>query len=314
MAETKRFGAESTEPKNRPRVMALGIGGAGRNIIEALDEEPLVYNMKIYEVGCEERPSSLPFINVSKKDLEEAYTSKVSHDLRPLSGSEKKLFEKIQKADMLYLMAGMGGEIGSWTTPTCAHLAERTNAFTISLIAMPFETENSRRIKFAEEAKSKVCEHSDILGCFRNSRLLRLNPHLPMTKAFDVMNTIIRLPMEDFNAVVTVEDIRYLKKFCSGIDEFHIGAGYGKGRNRGKYATKEALRSPWLDDFQDYSVVLTVVTSGTGLAEMEAQDALEAIREVTPDADIMWGLRKNPDIGDRTKVTLLAGKKISRRL
>lgn len=308
MAETKRFGSESAEPKNRPRVMTLGIGGAGRNIVETLGEDPSLYNMKIYEVGCDEREEAYPLIPITKKDVSEGYLSKASYDLKPFNESEERLFDTMRDAEMLYLIAGMGGETGSWTTPICAKLAKLTSAFTISLVAMPFDTENRNRINFAEEAKYRVRENSDILGCFSNSRLLRLNPNLPMTKAFEVMNSIIRLPMEDFNAVVTVEDIRYLKRFCSNAKEFHIGAGYGKGRDRGKNAAREALRSPWLDDLYDYSTILTVVTSGMGYAEMEAQDALEAIRDVAPNADIMWGLRKVPEIGDRAKVTLLAGK------
>ncbi len=308
MAETKRFGAESVEPKNRPRVMALGIGGAGRNIIMDLGKDNSLSNMKMYEVGGSDRLPSLPFIEISKRDMSDAYQLEEAYKFRPLNDSEEKIFRRIKNTDILYLIAGMGGETGSWTTPVCARLASLKNVFTVSLVAMPFNTENIDRRKFAEEAKSKVVESSDILGCFSNSKLLRLNPHLPMTKAFDVMNTIISLPIQDFNSVVTTEDIPYLKQFCTRVDEFHIGAGYGKGRKRGKYALREALRSPWLENIREYNTILTVVTSGTGYAEMEAQDALEAIREVAPESDIMWGLRKEPDIGERAKVILLAGK------
>ncbi len=308
MAETKRFGVESVDVKNRPKVMALGIGGAGRNIITTLGEDKSLSNMKTYEVGCSNRLPSLPFIEISKEDMKNAYHSDSVYKLKTPSESEEKILRRIKNTDILFLIAGMGGEMGSWATTTCSRLASRTNIFSISLVAMPFDTENIERRKFALEAKSKVKHNSNILGCFSNSKLLKLNPHLPMTKAFDVMNSIIRLPIQDFNSVVTIEDIPHLKKFCDRVSEFHIGAGYGKGRERGKYASKDALRSPWLEKLEDYETVLTVVTSGTGCAEIEAQDALETIRGSAPKADIMWGLKKDRDIGDRTKVTLLAGK------
>ncbi len=308
MASTKRFGSESLEPKERPDMMALGVGGAGRNIINTLVEDQTLSNIKMFEVGSSDRLPKLPFIEVSRNHMRDAYETAAPLSMRPLSHSEEKIIRRLEQTEILYLISGLGGETGSWTAPICAQLAEDMNLFTISLIAMPFETENENRRQFAHEAKTEMEKHSDILGCFSNSKLLKLNPHLPMTKAFEVMNTIIRLPIQDFNTVLTKEDVPYLKKFCSGNDVFHIGAGYGKGRERGRYAAREALRSPWLEDMHEYSTILTVVTSGTGYAEMEAQDALETLRDVSPDSDIMWGLRKDPDIGDRAKVTMLAGK------
>ncbi len=308
MVKIKRFGAQTEDPIKRPDTMIFGIGGAGRNILSSMIDTPHLSNVDKFEVGCVDMLPNLPFIQIDKRDMKESFDSKSSFGIRPPNPTEEKLIRRIKNADILYLLSGMGGRTGSWTTPTLAHIGKNKGAFTIALLAMPFETENTGRCRFAEEAKDRVGEHADILGVFSNSRLLSLNPHLPMTKAFDVMNNIISLPVQDLNAVVTKDDLKTLKVFCDGVDEFRIGAGYGRGRERGKRASEEALRSPWLDDFSDYRTILSVVTSGVGSAELEASDALDIISEKAPKANILWGLRKNPELGERTKVTLLAGK------
>ncbi|MFP3871314.1 MAG: hypothetical protein ACOC55_00725 [Candidatus Natronoplasma sp.] len=306
MTSTKRFGAEVADAEERPSTIALGIGGAGRNIISDMDSKSLS-NIRMYEVGTAERKPDISFIKISKDDMRDAYESALPLTKRGLTESEKRINRRIRTTDLFYLVSGLGGETGSWTTLACSELSEKFGAFTLGFFAKPFESENIARRRFADEAQEKIQEHVDVAAVFPNSKLLDINPHLPMKKAFEVMNTIMRLPMEDLNGVMTKQDISTLKEFCEDVDEFRIGAGYGKGRERGKRASKEALQSPWLEDFEDYETILTVVTSGEGAGEIEAQDAMEEIRKEWPGANIMWGLRKDPSIEDRTRVTLLAG-------
>ncbi len=312
MVEIRRFGADISGGIRRPLTAALGIGGAGRNILTSMTDQPEFANMKFFEVGVGERLPELPFMHVDKLDMYHAYESKIPVTGRPLNHTEDKIMRRITGTDIVYVVAGMGGETGSWTAYSCAQIGQLLGAFTIALVALPFNNESTERQELAREAKDKISKHADVTGVFHNSRLLRMNPNIPMTRAFEVMNTIIQLPMREFNTVITDRDIIHLKRFCNTVDEFRIGAGYGKGRERGKQASLEAFRSPWLDDTGEYETVLTVVTSGTGSGEMEAQDALDAINEWAPGANIMWGLRKDPMIGDRTRVTLLAGIKCQR--
>ncbi|GEM_PF-2016927 len=306
MTSVKRFGAEVADTEERPSTIALGIGGAGRNIISDIDSKSLT-NIRMYEVGTTEREPDISFIKISKEDMHEVYQSKYSVGNRHLTPSEKNIKRRMRSADIFYLVSGLGGDTGSWSSLACAELSKKFSAFTMGFFAKPFESENIRRRRFADEAQKKIQEHVDVAAFFSNSRLLDMDRNLPMMDAFQVMNTIMRLPMEDLNAVMTKEDIPHLKNFCKGLNEFRVGAGYGKGRDRGKRASKEALRSPWLKDFEEYYTVLAVVTSGKGTGEVEAQSAMEEIRKEWPDSKIMWGLRKDPSIDDRTRVTVLAG-------
>ncbi len=305
MGKTLRFGAEKN--RNRPDTKIFGIGGAGRNILSSLIEDKSVTNMSFYEIGEERRFTDCSFVEINKKGIMESYESISSLGEIGSGLSEDKIEHYVSDGELFYILSGLGGEVGSWTAPVCSKIASK-HGFTMAFVAIPFKNEGKDRLKLAAESKNNLSKSCDVLGVFENSRLLKMNPHLPMTKAFDVMNSIIMLPVIDFNAVMTKGDIPALRKFCSGVNEFRIGAGYGKGRERGRKASKEAYRSPWLVDPEEYETILTVVTSGEGIAELEAEDALDVIREKSPRADIMWGLKKDPSIGDRTRVTLLAGR------
>ncbi len=304
MGKTLRFGADTN--RDRPETKVLGVGGAGRNILSSLMDDRSVKNMSFFEVGGKRRFNDCSFIGVDKKEIRESYDSVVNIGNLHSNHSEEKLKCSTNSGDLFYLLSGLGGETGSWTTPVCSRIASK-KGFTMVFVAMPFRNEGGSRYTLAKESKQTISQNCDILAVFENSRLLKMSPHLPMTKAFEVMNSIIMLPIIDFNSVMTTGDIPSLREFCNGVDEFRIGAGYGKGRKRGKRASKEAYRSPWLDDPKRYETILTVVTSGKGTAELEAEDALQVIRKRSPNANIMWGLKKDPGIGDRTRVTLLAG-------
>ncbi len=306
MSEIQRFGADSADKKERPTIIALGIGGAGRNILTSI-EDPSLSNVKKYEVGESARLPDYPFIEIDKVDIKQAYTTQ-DNRYRESTASEKKIGRRIRQAELVFIVSGLGGDTGSWTSPVCASLAKEEGIFTISLVSTPFSHESKSRREFAREAQTKLEDIADITAAFSNERLLDVRPNRPINEAFEVMNSIIRLPLLEFNAVMTKNDLPYLMRFCKGVTSFRIGGGYGEGRERGKRASKEAYRSPWLEDPDTYDTVLAVVTSGKGTAEIEAEDALSVVKEKSPKADIMWGLRKEPDIGERTRVTLLAGK------
>ncbi len=307
MPEIKKFGKPTHEDKSRPSSVALGIGGAGRNIITDIQNRSLS-NVRMYEVGSESRKPEIPLISISKEDMKEAFHSKVSIEKRPLTSSEKKIKENISSADLVYLISGLGGETGSWSVPSFAELSEKYGDFTFASFAKPFETESKRRKKLAEKSLEKTSKHLDIAGIFPNEKLLDINSHLPIKKAFEVMNNIIRLPIVELNGVLTKKDMNDLKKFSERAHEFRVGAGYGKTMMRGKRAAEEALDSPWIDkDLENIEVILVVVAQQYGEGKIDADDALEKIKNECPNADILWGLKKDPSLDKRTRVTLLAG-------
>ncbi len=306
MPVLKQFGEDHTD-EDRPSTLVLGVGGAGRNIVGEIGEMSSS-NVEIFEVGTSSRPSELSFLPISKEDMKKAYNSEIDMRERLLTESEERLKNKMKDFEIIYLIAGLGGRTGSWTVPACARLGKKHSSFTMGLLAKPFESESPNRKKLSDESQDKADKYLDTSVVFPNSKLLEINPDLPIGKAFSVMNKIIKLPIVDINAILTKSDISYMKEFCKQVDEFKIGAGYGKGRKKGVRAAKEALGSPWLEGPKDPDKILVVITTSSEREIMDVEDALDKVQKSYPDADIMWGVKRDTKIGERIRVTLLAGE------
>ncbi len=307
MTVLRKFGEDHDLDDDRPSILVLGVGGAGRNIVEEI-KDISSKNLKIYEVGTSSRPPKLPYISISKEEMKQAYHSDLELDERPLTRSEKKLRGKIKGFDITYIIAGLGGRTGSWTVPVCAEICDNYNSLVFGFFAKPFDSESCSRKKLADRAQNKAQEHLDISAIFPNSKLLDIDPHLPIKKAFGVMNKIMRIPIIDLNSVITDSDIEPLNKICRGTEDYRIGAGYGKGMKKGLKAAKEAMRSPWLAEFKSYNKILTIITTGVEKLDIDIEDALEEIENNSPGAEIIFGVRKDQDLKERIRVTIIAGK------
>ena len=305
MTDMKNFGNKD-DPRKRPKSAAFGIGGAGRNIISSFDSDKYT-NIDIYEVGEKNRLKKYPTINLLKKDVEEILTSDISRKYRENTHSERILENKIQDYDVLYLLCGLGGEMGSCVSKTCSVIGKELSVFTVALFATPFKTESPSRIEFSKKTKCELDDLADISVAFSNHKLLKMNPQLSLKKAFEVMNNIISIPMEDLNGVMTREDIPKLRNFCEGVEGFSIGAGYGRGREKGIRALNEALRSPWLED-NGFERIIAIITRGEDSTKYDVQDVLESLDNKYPDSKIMYGVRENKSIKKRIRVTILASK------
>jgi cell division protein FtsZ len=87
-----------------------------------------------------------------------------------------------------------------------------------------------------------------------------------------------------------------------------MSMGRGSGQNRAVNAAKEALASPMLDvSIQGAKGVLFNVCGGNSLTLFEVSDAAKIIGEaVDPEANIIFGVNVNPNMGNEVRLTLIA--------
>ena len=69
---------------------------------------------------------------------------------------------QIGGAEVVLLLTGLGGRVGSWAAPEIAKIAKATGAFVISLAYLPFEFE-SPRVQLALESLELMKLNSDIV-------------------------------------------------------------------------------------------------------------------------------------------------------
>lgn len=310
MVEEYRFGEQSKERTKikKPDIKIFGIGGAGRNILSSVVGDPSFSKVDFFEIGGKSRIDGASFIKADKKSNKKVWESGIRMNLREIKDFKRKISKATEGADMVFFLSGLGGKTGSYTTPICSYITRENKVFTSSFVAMPFEMEGEERKRQADASLKDLLERDDITAVFENDRLLKKKPHLPMTKAFNVMNQIISLPIKDINHALTAPDLPKLREYTEGVDEFRIGGGYGKGRKKGKRAVKKAFNSPFLNDEEDHNTIISFIRKGIDPCEFVNEDVLSEIKNRFPRSDIIWGTIRDKSIGERTRVNILAGR------
>ncbi|KHO52685.1 MAG: Cell division protein FtsZ [archaeon GW2011_AR13] len=101
-----------------------------------------------------------------------------------------ELKKVVSGADMVFILAGLGGGTGTGAAPVIAHLAKETGAVVIGVVTMPFEAEKARVDK-AEFGLQELREATDTCIVLDNNRLVDIAGQLPIEQAFAVANELI---------------------------------------------------------------------------------------------------------------------------
>ncbi|MFI5335510.1 MAG: cell division protein FtsZ, partial [Opitutales bacterium] len=145
----------------RPLALKLiGVGGGGSNAVDRLKLENLA-RLQLAVVNTD-----LKALNASpvpdKILLGATVTRGLSAGGDPALGraaadaDRDKLAELVGGADLVFLVAGLGGGTGSGAAPVLAELAADAGALVIAFVTLPFSFEGGRRRKQAEEALAEL--------------------------------------------------------------------------------------------------------------------------------------------------------------
>ncbi|MDE0396445.1 MAG: sigma-70 family RNA polymerase sigma factor [Candidatus Poribacteria bacterium] len=187
----KREGSKHTET----RIKVIGVGGAGGNAVKRMIETGLT-DIEFYIVNvdqqalekCEEAIPVLIGVNttpgycganpeVGKKAAEE---------------DKEKLAAIAADADLVFIIAGMGGGTGAGAAPLIASLAREQGALAVGVVTRPFNFEGQRRAEQAEQGLQELQGNADSVVVVPNQRLLdRMDRSLKIREAFSLSDEML---------------------------------------------------------------------------------------------------------------------------
>merc|ERR1712032_300609 len=88
--------------------------------------------------------------------------------------SSNEITEALEKYNLVFITAGMGGGTGTGGCPIIAKLAKERSILTVGVVTKPFHFEGARRMKVAEEGLDNLQEFIDTLIIIPNQNLFRL--------------------------------------------------------------------------------------------------------------------------------------------
>ena len=187
----KREGSKHTGT----RIKVIGVGGAGGNAVKRMIETGLTdiefYVVNVDQQALEKCKAAIPVLigvnttpgycganpEVGKKAAEE---------------DREKLAAIVADADLVFIIAGMGGGTGAGASPLIAALAREQGALAVGVVTRPFNFEGQRRAEQAEQDLQELQGNADSVVVVPNQQLLdRMDRSLKIREAFSLSDEML---------------------------------------------------------------------------------------------------------------------------
>jgi cell division protein FtsZ len=309
--------AKSSYVPSGARIKVIGLGGSGCNAITRMVREQL---HGVEFIGMNTDAQALEITEATQRiQLGEKLTRGLGaggdHTVgrRAAEESRDAISEVVGGADMIFITAGMGGGTGTGSASIVAEIAKKTGALTIAVVTKPFSFEGTHRSKTAEEGINALMENVDTLIIIPNDRLLDLcDQKTSVDGAFRMADEVLHHGVQAIAEVITVPglinlDFADIRTIMKDAGPAWMSIGRGTGQNRAVDAAKEALASPLLDVSMQGAKGVLFNISGSNLTLYEVNNAAEVIRQaVDPQANVIFGVVLDPNMGNDVRLTLIA--------
>jgi cell division protein FtsZ len=310
--------AKTSYLPNPARIKVFGCGGGGCNAVTRMVREE-IQGVEFIALNTDAQALAITEAPV-RVQLGERVTRGLGaggdHTMGQKAAEESRddIRELVSGSDMIFVTAGMGGGTGTGSAPVVAEEAKKSGALTIAVVTKPFSFEGNHRMKTAKEGISKLLGKVDTLIIIPNDRLLELcDAKTGVDTAFRMADNVLQQGVKAISEVITVPgtinlDFADVKAVMKDAGPAWMSIGRGAGKNRAIDAAREALASPLLDvSVTGARGVLFNVVGPADLSLYEVNEAAEVIRKaVDPDANIIFGVGTNTNIGNDVHITLIA--------
>jgi len=304
MPDVLRLGQGEPVPA---RIAVVGCGGAGCNVLQQVPT-----GLGVTRVALNDAPhrsmAGIPSRLLLPRESLAGLASMDEAAVKALSSPEEKAISgAILNHDLVIPMAGLGGETGGPGAALVGRVARILNTATLALVATPFGAEGMNRRTAAERSLDLLARKVDGAVAFPNDELLRMAPHLPLLQAFQVLGAIMVRPLEDLARSMTRTDAAIIRGVLRGASRWRFGAGGGREKHRAFEAVEEAFASPWIPANRDGVERVVAVVSASDFGEPLAAEVAHEVRLAAPRASLLLGGYVEPALGDRLRVSVLAG-------
>jgi cell division protein FtsZ len=308
---------QNFEPKP-VKIKVVGIGGGGCNAVNRMVREQIrgvdfvAMNTDVQHLGTTEAPVRVALGEKLTHGSGAGGDQSTGRKCAEYSLDEIK--QALIGSDLVFLAAGMGGGTGTGAIPLVAEAAKQGGALTIAIVTRPFSFEGRRRREVAEEGIRLLVNRVDTLIIVSNDRLLELPDHgTNVDGAFKLTDEILCQAVQAITETITVPgliniDFAAVRTVMKDAGPAWISMGHGTGQDRAVSAVRAALSGPMIDvSISKATKILYNFTGGSSLTLLDINEAAKLIqRAVHPAANIIFGVRVDPNMSDEARITLIA--------
>lgn len=316
------FSIEESTTLTGARIVAVGVGGGGGNMIGYMLKEAVPgIELIIANTDAQvlEQGSAATKIQLGAK-----LTKGLGAGMKPEVGKEsalesyEDLAHALAGADIVFVAAGLGGGTGTGAAPIIAKIAKEVGALTIAVVTKPFSFEGKKRLKLAEDGLQELKNESDCIVVIPNDKLLSIiDPKMGIKESFKIVDSVLARAVSGTSGVILASgdndinlDFADLQTVMSHRGLALMGVGEYKGENAAYEAIKNAIESPLLDNMSVNGAlgVLVHFSMHPEFPFMELSAAMDVVHNsVDESADVIFGTTTDENLAkDFIRITLVA--------
>jgi len=303
----------------KPRILVLGVGGAGGNAINAMIEAGM-QGVEFAAVNTDAQD-----LKLSKADariqigtsLTQGLGAGAKHDIGQAAADESlnEIINFLQGANMVFITAGMGGGTGTGASGVIARAARDLNILTVGVITLPFSYEGPKRMRRAIEGMNELKKHLDTSIVVPNQNLFKVaSETTTFEDSFHLSNDVLNHGVQSITDLMVKPgiinlDFADVETVMSSMGKAMMGTGEAEGENRALTATDMALNNPLIDDYSLKGArgLLVNITGGKDITLFEVDQAVNKIRaEVDSEAELIFGAIKDETLNGKMRVSIVA--------
>jgi len=303
----------------KPRILVLGIGGAGGNAINAMIEAGM-QGVEFVAVNTDAQDLKMSKAHAKIQigmNLTKGLGAGAKHNIGQAAADESlgEIVNYIQGSNMVFIAAGMGGGTGTGASHVIAKAAKELNILTVGVTTLPFSYEGPKRMRRALEGLEALKKHLDTTIVVPNQNLFKIaSETTTFEESFHLSNNVLKHGVQSVTDLMVRPgminlDFADVETVMSSMGKAMMGTGEADGENRAMAATEMALNNPLIDEYslKGAKGLLINITGGKDLTLFEVDQTVQKVRaEVDPEAELIFGAIKDENMNGKMRVSIVA--------
>ncbi len=303
----------------KPRILVMGIGGAGGNAINSMIEsgmqgvEFVAVNTDAQDLRVNKAEAKIQIgMNLTK-----GLGAGAKNDIGQAAADESlnEIVSYIQGSNMIFITSGMGGGTGTGASHIIARAAKELNILTVGVTTLPFAYEGPKRMRRAVAGLEELKKHLDTVIVVPNQNLFKIaNEGTTLKEAFTLSNDVLKHGVQSVTDLMVRPgmvnlDFADVETVMSSMGKAMMGTGEAEGENRANVATEMALNNPLIDEYslKGAKGLLVNITGGEDITLFEVDQSVNKIRaEVDPEAELIFGAIQDEKLKGKMRVSIVA--------
>ena len=310
------------EPNLARTIKIFGVGGAGVQLLDTLNAEEFAgagFVAVNTDTASLATSTATVKIHLETKLLRGLGTGGDPERGRALAEEQfSTLKSACDGANVVLIIAGLGGGAGSGISPVLARAAKETGALVLAFVTLPFDCERNRRQQQAQQSLEQLKSVADGVICLPNQKASKLiDDNTSLLDTFRITGGLLVEGVRGVWRLLTRPGLIqiHFDDLCALVRDRHSESVFAfveaSGPARSREAVEKLLAHPLLDEgraLAEADAVLVSLMGGKDLTMAEVNRVMEQIGRSCERAQIIMGAAVDAEMKGHLSVTLIAAR------